>query len=108
MELSDCSSRTPSLRDQLGELMLPMLIGMSERGPESAGLAVFTEAVGGGASQVQRVLRERDRRNGRLSRRQAIRELGADTARQRASQSRGTGNGGGTGASEGVADEELP
>ncbi|MEO5766413.1 MAG: class II glutamine amidotransferase [Casimicrobiaceae bacterium] len=37
--------KTPSMRDQLGELMLPMLIGMSERGPESAGLAVFTEPV---------------------------------------------------------------
>ena len=39
--------KTPSLRNQLGELMLPMFIGMSERGPESAGLAVFTEPVGG-------------------------------------------------------------
>src|SRR3954451_8675186 len=37
--------KTPSMRNQLGELMLPMLIGMSERGPESAGLAVFTEPV---------------------------------------------------------------
>ncbi|MEO6749006.1 MAG: class II glutamine amidotransferase [Casimicrobiaceae bacterium] len=35
-----------ALRDQLGTLMLPMLVGMSERGPESAGLAVFTDAVG--------------------------------------------------------------
>ena len=40
--------KNPALRDRLGELMLPMLIGMSERGPESAGLAVFTEAVAGG------------------------------------------------------------
>jgi methylamine---glutamate N-methyltransferase subunit A len=37
--------KTPSMRDQLGELMLPMLIGMSERGPESAGLAVFRDPV---------------------------------------------------------------
>jgi amidophosphoribosyltransferase len=37
--------KTPSMRDQLGELMLPMLIGMSERGPESAGLVVFTDPV---------------------------------------------------------------
>lgn len=29
-------------RDSLGELMVPMLIGMSDRGPDSAGLAVFT------------------------------------------------------------------
>jgi amidophosphoribosyltransferase len=40
--------KNPVLRDQLGELMLPILIGMTERGPESAGLAVFTEAVGAG------------------------------------------------------------
>ena len=40
--------KNAALRDQLGELMLPMLIGMTERGPESAGLAVFTEAVGAG------------------------------------------------------------
>ena len=40
--------KNPALRDRLGELMLPMLIGMSERGPESAGLAVFTAAVGAG------------------------------------------------------------
>jgi len=36
--------KTPSMRDRLGEMMVPMLIGMSERGPESAGLAVFGEA----------------------------------------------------------------
>lgn len=29
-------------RESLGELMVPMLIGMSDRGPDSAGLAVFT------------------------------------------------------------------
>ena len=33
--------KTPELRDRLGELMVPMLIGMTERGPDSAGLAVF-------------------------------------------------------------------
>ena len=51
-----------------------MLIGMTERGPESAGLAVFTEAVGRRASQVQRVLRERDRTTGRLSTQAAMRD----------------------------------
>ena len=30
------------LYDSLGEMMVPMLIGMTERGPESAGLAIFT------------------------------------------------------------------
>jgi glutamate synthase domain-containing protein 1 len=33
------------LRDRLGALMVPMLIGMTERGPDSAGLAVYTEPV---------------------------------------------------------------
>ena len=37
--------KTPALRGRLGELMVPMLIGMSERGPDSAGMAVFTEAL---------------------------------------------------------------
>lgn len=35
--------KTPALRERLGELMVPMLIGMTERGPDSAGLAVFTD-----------------------------------------------------------------
>lgn len=39
--------KTPELRERLGELMMPMLLGMTERGPDSAGLAVFTEPVGG-------------------------------------------------------------
>ena len=37
--------KKPELREQLGELMLPMLIGMTERGPDSAGMAVFTAPV---------------------------------------------------------------
>ncbi|MPV68206.1 class II glutamine amidotransferase [Burkholderia sp. BE17] len=37
--------KTPELRDRLGELMVPMLIGMTERGPDSAGLAVFGDAL---------------------------------------------------------------
>jgi len=37
--------KKPVLRDRLGELMVPMLIGMTERGPDSAGLAVFTDAL---------------------------------------------------------------
>lgn len=38
--------KNPALRESLGELMVPMLIGMTERGPESAGLAVFTNGAG--------------------------------------------------------------
>src|ERR1700730_2020487 len=37
--------KKPALRDQLGALMVPMLIGMTERGPDSAGLAVYTAPV---------------------------------------------------------------
>lgn len=40
--------KKPDLRESLGELMVPMLIGMSERGADSAGLAVFTELLADG------------------------------------------------------------
>lgn len=33
--------KQPSLRDRLGELMAPMLVGMTSRGPDSAGVAIF-------------------------------------------------------------------
>jgi len=39
--------KKPQLREQLGQLALPMLIGMTERGPDSAGFAVFTEELAG-------------------------------------------------------------
>ena len=39
--------KQPALRPRLGELMVPMLIGMTERGPDSSGMAVFTESVAG-------------------------------------------------------------
>ena len=39
--------KKPELRERLGELMVPMLIGMTERGPDSSGMAVFTEPVSG-------------------------------------------------------------
>lgn len=35
--------KNPALRPRLGELMVPMLVGMTERGPDSAGLAVFSD-----------------------------------------------------------------
>jgi glutamate synthase domain-containing protein 1 len=37
--------KKPNLRNQLGALMVPMLVGMTERGPDSAGLAVYTTPV---------------------------------------------------------------
>jgi len=39
--------KKPQLRAQLGALMVPMLTGMTERGPDSAGLAVYTDPVAG-------------------------------------------------------------
>jgi len=36
-----------ALRPRLGEFMVPMLIGMTERGPDSSGMAVFTDSVAG-------------------------------------------------------------
>jgi amidophosphoribosyltransferase len=39
--------KNPALRNQLGALMVPMLVGMTERGPDSAGLAVYTAPVSG-------------------------------------------------------------
>ena len=44
--------KNPSLRPRLGELMVPMMIGMTERGPDSAGLAVFTDPVGDGLFKI--------------------------------------------------------
>ena len=40
--------KNPTLRSQLGALMVPMLVGMTERGPDSAGLAVYTDPVADG------------------------------------------------------------
>jgi methylamine---glutamate N-methyltransferase subunit A len=37
--------KKPALRASLGSLMVPMLTGMTERGPDSAGLAVYTTPV---------------------------------------------------------------
>jgi amidophosphoribosyltransferase len=37
--------KKPALKAQLGQLMVPMLLGMTERGPDSAGMAVFGEPV---------------------------------------------------------------
>lgn len=44
--------KKPPLRSQLGELMVPMLIGMTDRGPDSAGLAVFTEPLAEGERKI--------------------------------------------------------
>jgi methylamine---glutamate N-methyltransferase subunit A len=44
--------KNPAWRDRLGELMVPMLVGMSSRGPDSAGLAVFSEPLPGAASKL--------------------------------------------------------
>lgn len=41
-----------SLRPRLGELMVPMLVGMTERGPDSSGMAVFTDSVAAGRRKI--------------------------------------------------------
>ena len=44
--------KKPALREQLGALMTPMLIGMTSRGPDSAGVAIFGEPVKGETSKL--------------------------------------------------------
>lgn len=44
-------ARTPEFRPRLGELLTPMLVCMGDRGPDSAGLAIFT-------SKIQPALRQ--------------------------------------------------
>lgn len=39
--------KDPKQRERLGEWMVPMLVGMTERGPDSAGMAVFGKPVAG-------------------------------------------------------------
>jgi len=41
-----------SLRPRLVEFMVPMLVGMTERGPDSSGMAIFTDAVAGGRRKL--------------------------------------------------------
>jgi glutamate synthase domain-containing protein 1 len=41
--------KNTALQPHLGELVVPMLVGMTERGPDSAGLAVFSAAARNGA-----------------------------------------------------------
>jgi amidophosphoribosyltransferase len=44
--------KRPELQGQLGALMVPMLIGMSDRGPDSAGMAVFTPPLPAGRCKI--------------------------------------------------------
>jgi amidophosphoribosyltransferase len=39
--------KKPELRPRLGEFMVPMLVGMTERGPDSSGMAVFGAPLAG-------------------------------------------------------------
>ena len=40
--------KNPAMRAGIGEMMMPMLIGMTERGPDSAGMAIFGAPVAKG------------------------------------------------------------
>lgn len=44
--------KKPELHSQLGELMVPMLIGMHDRGPDSAGMAVFGQPLSEGQRKL--------------------------------------------------------
>lgn len=44
--------KKPALREQLGELMTPMLVGMTSRGPDSAGVAIFGAPPAGAAHKL--------------------------------------------------------
>src|SRR5690348_3256945 len=46
--------KKPSARAALGEMLAPMMVCMSERGPDSAGLAVFGDAVPGNGAGPRR------------------------------------------------------
>ena len=43
--------KNPALYPQLGALLTPMLLAMSERGPDSAGLALYEDGLGEGSSR---------------------------------------------------------
>jgi len=70
--------KKPALRKQLGELMLPMMIGMTERGPDSAGLAVFTAPVADGRRKFS-LYSGADKFDWRAFERAAREELGDDS-----------------------------
>lgn len=44
--------KNETLRPRLGELMVPMLIGMTERGPDSSGMAFFSDPVSEGLRKL--------------------------------------------------------
>ncbi len=44
--------KNPGLETRLGELLAPMLIEMSERGPDSAGIAIYRDPVNEGESKL--------------------------------------------------------
>ena len=64
--------KNPELRPRLGEIFSPMLMEMSERGPDSSGVAVYRERDATGAGKV--VVHDPDRRVDR----DAIAEQAAD------------------------------
>lgn len=53
-------ARDASMRSGLGELVVPMLTCMGERGPDSAGLAVFSDPLAGGLRRYSFYTADRD------------------------------------------------
>ena len=74
---------------RLGELMVPMLVGMTERGPDSSGMAVFTRPVAGRAAQAQRLLPVAATSTGKSFRRSSTQRFEELHARQCKRESRG-------------------
>lgn len=52
--------KNPALQGELGRLFTPMLIEMTERGPDSAGVAVYHDPVGDSATKLTLFNRDRD------------------------------------------------
>jgi glutamate synthase domain-containing protein 1 len=68
--------KQPALRASLGELMTPMLIGMTSRGPDSAGVAIFGEPVTGDTNKLSLFWGEGEADWKRLSQELAARFVG--------------------------------
>ncbi len=45
-------SKSPAVGDRLGQLLARMLVQMGDRGPDSAGVAIYRDPVGAGASKL--------------------------------------------------------
>ena len=68
--------KSPELRPRLGALFAPMLVEMTERGPDSAGFAVYRDTVNGGNQSKVTVHTTDSDFNGHILAEQASEDLG--------------------------------